>query len=293
MHPGIRKAAVLVSGLDSSEADAVLDALGPEQAACVRDAMIALREIDTQEQRHVIDEFRRVGTMVPDKQPAGIELSDPPFCYLQETDVERLADVLADERPQTIALVLSQLPPERAGRVLAKLHGPLQVEVIHRLVDLEETDPEVLRDVDRALRSQLTPHFANGRRRVAGMDAVAEIIEAAGDRLSMKILDNLAEHDRALAERFCPAAVEFDDLARFDDATLLEIFRSVEPELMMTALIGAPPELIDRFTGCLPHHEAEALRVELDHPGPVRLNDVDAAREHIATFSRRACTQCN
>ncbi len=283
----------MVSGLDSSEADTVLDALGPEQAACVRDAMIELRGIDPREQRCVMDEFRRVGTMVPDKQPAGIELFDPPFCYLQETDVDRLADVMADERPQTIALVLSQLPPERAGCVLAKLHGPLQVEVIHRLVDLEETDPEVLRDVDRALRSQLAPHCANGRRRVAGIDAVAEIIEAAGGRLSMEILDNLAEHDRALAERFCQAAVEFDDLARFDDATLLEIFRSVEPELMTTALIGAPPELIDRFTGCLPHHEAKMLRVELDHPGPVRLSDVDAAREHIAAFSRRACTPCN
>ena len=71
---GIRKAAILVASLDMAEADSVLDALEPAQAARVRQAMVDLGRIDPQEQRRVIEEFRRVETMMPEKQPAGIEL---------------------------------------------------------------------------------------------------------------------------------------------------------------------------------------------------------------------------
>ena len=94
-----------------------------------------------------------------------------PFRFLQETEAEKLVRVLGSERPQTIALVLSHLSPVRAGAVLARLPENVQVDVIHRLVDLEETDPEILREVEEALRSRLSQQVRDAappRGRLAG-----------------------------------------------------------------------------------------------------------------------------
>ena len=144
---GIRKAAILVASLEPAAADALLDHLGPQRARQLRDAMVALGEIDSQEQQRVIDEFFRSGPMLARKHPPAVELDgslaeqlgftagkspEPmsadarPFRFLEEAEADKLVRLLADERPQTIALVLSHLPPQQAGSVLAGIEpaGP-------------------------------------------------------------------------------------------------------------------------------------------------------------------------
>ncbi len=181
-----------------------------------------LDEIDPQERQRVIDEFRRIGPMLPGKCPSGIELDSPQARQFASAGARDLAeDGLPDgiaarlsehpsfgntahydegtfdsetgsqgaalddaavrllargrrdriwrncfgsERPQTIALVLSHLPPERAGERAGAFAPALQVEVVRRLVDLENTDPETLREVERALEARLSQQFAIERR---------------------------------------------------------------------------------------------------------------------------------
>ena len=177
---GMHKAAILVASLDAAAAGMLLDQLGPEQAERVRQAAAAMDEVEAEERQRVIDEFCRIGPMIPKACTAGIESSEmqpcrwarqtslsaagggretpalPPFDFLREAEEARLAHLLADERPATIALVLSHLPPEQGGEVLARLAPALQIEVVRRLVDLEDADPETVREVERALESRLS-----------------------------------------------------------------------------------------------------------------------------------------
>ncbi len=80
------------------------------------------------------------------------------------------------------------------------------MEVVHRLVDLEETDPEILREVEEALRGRLAEHVQTQRRRVAGLQAVAGILQATDGRTGIRILDNLARGDRTLADQLDAAS---------------------------------------------------------------------------------------
>ena len=75
---GIRKAAILVASLDQAAADVLLRQLGPERADLVRQAVAYLDEIDAEERQRIIDEFRRIGPMVPGPSPSGIELDRLP-----------------------------------------------------------------------------------------------------------------------------------------------------------------------------------------------------------------------
>jgi flagellar motor switch protein FliG len=315
---GIKKAAILVSALDRASADAVLEQMEPDQAARVRRTMVELDAIDPDLQRRIIEEFLRVGPMVPPEQPSGIELDDrldsrlaarlargtardetpavgtSPFRFLRRTECEHLARLLSTERPQTIALVLAHLPPQQAGNVLVLLPEATGVEVVRRLIDLEETDPEILREVEQGLQERLSRQLPMQRARVAGLSAVAEILKASAPTVGARILDNLGRHDRHLAEQFAPPRLEFappqlefDDLARLDSAGLATLVDATDRELLVLALTGAPPAMIHRFLDKMPATEAEAIRHELDHPGPMRLSDVEEARRRIAELACR------
>jgi flagellar motor switch protein FliG len=309
---GIRKAAILVACLDRAAADTVLEQLTPEQAQRVRQAVVVLGDITDGEQRRVVDEFFRLGPHPSVQQPAGIELggrlgreiglgrSAPaaketangllqprPFERLREAEEENIARLLSGERPQTIALVLSHLSARQAGGVLARLQASLQTEVVRRLVDLEETDPAVLQEVEQALESRLSRKVPMQRRRVAGLQAVSGILHASESPVRLQILDNLAAYDRALAERLGPPPMEFDDLADMDDEAMAEVFHAADPQWIMPALLGASQAITDRVLRLLPRAQAESLQRTLGRPGPIRLSDVETARRKIAEIAER------
>jgi flagellar motor switch protein FliG len=312
-NAGIRKAAILVACLDRAAADAVLEHLSPELAQRVRQAVVVLDDVPDGEQHLIMDEFFRLGPESSTHgQPQGVELggrlareinlgrSSPsirettkknppakPFVGLREAEEEKIARLLSGERPQTIALVLSHLSSRQAGGVLSLLQPELQTEVVRRLVDLEETDATVLHEVEQALEKRLSQRLPMQRRRVAGLQAVEGILQAAESGVRMQIIDNLTERDRALADKLGPPAVEFDDLPNLDDDTFYELIRCADPQWLMPALLGASPEITERALDSMPQNQAESLRRALEQPGPIRLSDVETARQKIAETAAR------
>jgi flagellar motor switch protein FliG len=215
----------------------------------------------------------------------------PPFRFLQQAEGDKLVKILANERPQTIALVLAHLPPEQAGAVLVRFAPAVQVEIVRRLVDLEETQPEILREVGRALEVRLSEQVRMQRRRVAGLAAVEGILEASGSEVSAQIFENLSTLDHSLADKLGPQRLEFSELVYQDEPTLATVFTAADRELWMLALVGAPPALVERVLRRLPAAEAEAFRHHLDNLGPTRLSDVEESRRRIEDLVRRLVLQ--
>jgi flagellar motor switch protein FliG len=79
----------------------------------------------------------------------------------------------------------------------------------------------------------------------------------------------------------------FDDLALLDDADLRAVFAAADIEIALLALTGAEPRLLSRILRKLPAGQAGALRRRLEHPGPVRLRDIEQARSALATVASR------
>lgn len=309
----LRKAAILVASLDSPTADLLLSQMGSAQADEVRHAILRLSDVDPLEQNEIIAEFFRIGPLMPQKDPPGIELDgnmagriavpgavetsakhspepeqhseEQPFRFLHETEFETLAPFLKREHPQTIAVVLSHLPPDRAGEILAQLPSTVQVDVIRRLVDLDEADPRVVREVERELESWLSQQVRDRRRRAAGLAAVSAILSAATGGTRRNILKNLTRHDRSLAGKLRPDRYLFGDMVELDDATLVAVFKAADPELVVLALAGASAELVQRVTRLLPIEQGRALSKALVHLGPTRLADVEEAQQALADLA--------
>jgi len=306
--PGnLRKVAILVATLDAATADTVLDSITEEQAAQVRRMIVGLGEFDSAEQEAVIDEFLRAapsdsidlvdetanGAQYCDRQFAGVEFISSsanaaddvemrPFGFLEQTRGDKLSTLLAGERPQTIALVVSHLPPDRAADVLGALEGALQVEVLRRLVDLDEADPNVLREVENGLKSRILEQIHHEGRLAAGLNTVAGIVEAAEPGLKRALQANLARHDWRLAGHLRPQTCEFADLERMDQDMLAVLLSEVDPEVTLLALAAAPLGLVNRVLGQLSPQDAKRLRRTIECLGPTRLADIDEAQRRIA-----------
>lgn len=309
----LRKAAVLVASLEEHEAAALLRQMSPQQASLLREQVEQLGAVDAAEQNEVLEEFFRVGPLVTTEDSAGIELDTPlasslgslaadgpaadgrpagevPFRCLDEATPEKLAPFLERERPQTIAVVLSHLTADRGAAVLANLPAELQAEVARRLVDLEETDAEVLRDVEAGLAAWLGSDMRGQQRQKAGLAALSGMLGAADLAARHEILANLARHDRRLADQLdLPVAppLSFADLGQLDSASLGVVLAHAPHELLVLALVAAAPSFVERATQLLGPDRAAPLQQALCNLGPTRLSDVEEAQRQLADLARQ------
>ncbi len=151
-NSNLRKAAILLHGLPESVADRLRDKLAPEHEEAVAAELESMGAVDPSEQEAVMREF--AGASAGRDDSLG-RAQDAPFRFLYEVDADTLLGLLVDEHAQTIALVLSYLPPPQAAAVLAALASDQQLSVICRLATMQETSPEIVRDVEEGLRRRL------------------------------------------------------------------------------------------------------------------------------------------
>jgi flagellar motor switch protein FliG len=231
VNPNLRKAAVLLRSLDADTAAVMLGHLSADEAATIRAAMRAVGQVETSEQADVMAELRGGR---PAKQYAsgagdvelslsssfasesygeraasptvtdGIAAGSKRFDFLENAPTAALVAHLAREQAQTIAVVLSHLPPERAAAVLAALPQKVQAVTVERLSTLGETDPECVTVLKRELESWAAKRdglrAGFGRRR----DTMAAILAAADAKSRGQILSNMKDHKAALAKQFSP-----------------------------------------------------------------------------------------
>jgi len=223
----IRKAAILISTLDRNSADSLLEQMDEEQAARVRAAIMDLDEVSPQDQQQVIEEFLQAGGARSTPENDGVELDEsltqrfslaesstphsnkyskfsgeaPPFRFLHETTGETLAQFLQHERPQTIAVIVSHLPPHLAGDMIVHLPATLQADILQRVANLDDMDPELLREIEKELESLLDDQIRTKRRRSAGIKAVSAILATVDRQHRNEVMDNLSNRDDSLAQK--------------------------------------------------------------------------------------------
>jgi flagellar motor switch protein FliG len=213
-----------------------------------------------------------------------------PFEFLLQTDEETLVLVLSEERPQTIAIVLSHLPPERAGDILMRFSSSLQADVLRRLMDFSNADPETVREIEQVIESRLVQQYAEAQEtetRTSGPELVARILAACPNEMAQRILENLAGVDVSLAEQLGRKPVRFECLEQVDDQTLLQTIHMSDPEVVVTALVGASPSMVDRVLNRLVPEDARRLKQRLRHPDPFRLSDMEEASRRLVALAER------
>ncbi len=186
--------------------------------------------------------------------------------------------------------MLAHLEPARAAGVLRRLPPQVQAEVIHRLVDLGEADPEALREVEQGLLSRLGAAPLS-RPREGGLDKVAAILESSSHDARRDLIRNLSAHAPDLGLRWEEPQFTFADLAQLDGWALAEVLAAADPEVLILALAGAAAEFAQAALRRLPTRKARLVRQALQNLGPTRLSDLEQAQQELANLAQRLESQ--
>ncbi|HXY99689.1 MAG TPA: flagellar motor switch protein FliG [Stellaceae bacterium] len=196
-----------------------------------------------------------------------------------------LANYLKNEYPQTVAVVLSKIKPDHAGRVLTQLPESFAMEVIMRMLRMEAVQKEVLDDVERTLRNEFFSSLARTNRRDSH-ELIAEIFNSLDRNTETRFLTALEERNRDSAERIKALMFTFEDLGKLDGMAIQGILRNAEKEKIPLALKGASEALRDLFFANISERAGKLLREEIASMGPVRLKDVEEAQAYLVALAK-------
>jgi flagellar motor switch protein FliG len=208
-NQNLRKAAVLLRCLTKEQRTRLLAKLDPQQSEAVVAELNGLGEISDAEQESVAQEFAGLNpARTDDSQP----VQTTPFHFLADLPSEALRELVADEHPQAIALVLSHLPPRQAAAVLAELTPEQQLSVICRMAVMSDVDAEVVEQVEEGLKRRL----CGGRMEHHGVASVVSILNLMEPATERRLLARLSEADPELVRELRRAMFGVD-VAAFEE----------------------------------------------------------------------------
>jgi flagellar motor switch protein FliG len=201
-----------------------------------------------------------------------------------------LANYLKNKYPQTVAVVLSKIKPDHAGRVLSLLPDSFGIEVIMRMLRMESVQRDVLDGVEKTLRSEFILTLASTTRRDSH-EMMADIFNSLDRSSEARLVAALEERNRDAADRIKALMFTFDDLKRLTPANVQILLRSVEKDKLPVALKGASDALRELFFGNLSERAGKMLREDIEMLGPVKLRDVDDAQAGIVAMAKDLAAQ--
>jgi flagellar motor switch protein FliG len=309
---GARRAAIVIASLPRETAAHVLSRMGRKETEAVGLEIARLADIPEGVAEEVLREFLGVahsgGAVLQDGLAHARELlrsslpepeageaiarleeaatAHKPFDFLAAADADAVVTQIANEHPQTIALVLSHIPPARAAGVLAGLPASKQGEVVRRISRLRDVSPEALRSVEESLAGRLGPLAATGVR-AGGVERAAELLRRAGSRIERTCLEALEDDEPELADDLRRRLFAFEDLLRADDRGIRALLKEVSTQELSVALKTASEELRDKFLANMSRRGRGLLTDEMEYMRPVRLTEVEASQMRILDAARR------
>src|SRR5918993_824877 len=309
---GVRKSAILLLSLDQDEAAEILKRLPAAAVEEVTREIASLGEIGLDTRKDVFGEFYNLALANSYLTEGGLEhakallrkslssedaekaikqvtqqVATTPFSFLQKAESENLLTFIQDEPPQTIALILAPLPPQKASEILVGLPSQKQIEVVKRIANMEQTNPEVIKEVERGLEHRLSDIVSQTFEKAGGVESVAEILNLADRSTEKGIMEGLEAEDPDLVEQIRRLMFVFEDILLVNDKGIQSVLKEVDNEELSLALKTASEELKGKIFKNMSERAAQLIAEDMQYMGPVRVSDVEAAQQRIVDIVRR------
>jgi flagellar motor switch protein FliG len=309
---GVDRAAILLLALGEQDAAQVLKHLGAKDVQRVGAAMAQLSGISREEVSSVLNTF---STNVEQQTSFGVGTDD----YIRRVLVEALgadkagsvvdrilggrssrglealkwmearavAEMLREEHPQIIAIVLSYLDSDQAAEVLTLLSENTRAEIIMRIATLDGVHPSALDELDQVLEKQFSGNGGKKSSGFGGPKVAAGILNLVGSTHEGALMAQIAKVDEPLSLKLQDLMFVFEDLNEVDDRGMQELLREVPGDKLIIALKAADEKLKEKIFKNMSERAAQMMKDDLEARGPVRLSEVEAAQKEILVTARR------
>lgn len=310
---GAQKAAILLLTLGEEDAASILKHLGARDVQAVGTAMAQLKNVSKEQVEVVLtklqedvgqhtaigvgteDYIRRILVNALGENKAGglidrilLGRSSKGLESLKWMESRAIGEMISQEHPQIIALVLAHLEPDQAAEVIGYLPARTRSDVVMRIATLDGVQPHALNELDEIMERQFSGNSNKLKSAtVGGLKAAADILNAMETSREAELMGAIRGIDTGLGDRIEELMFVFDDLAELDDRSMQVLLREVPSARLITALKGADAAIREKIFANMSKRAADMLRDDLEVKGPVRLSEVDAAQKEVLATARR------
>jgi flagellar motor switch protein FliG len=307
---GYDKAAILLMAVGKDTASSVLKHLNPREVQQLGSAMTGVKDVRHRDVRFVMRSFlSSVG-----ENALGVDVNEYAQSLMSDAlgegrgyllDAAMLGDqvkgleamkwmhpstisnMLRNEHPQVVAIILSYFEPDIAAEILRGIPGRFQAEVVYRIATLSTIQPRALFDLNRVLEAGTGDGKGGKLASIGGDKRAAEILNFVGGGLDSKLLDEIAVEHEDISKAIQEKMFVFDDIIGIDNRGIQAILADVPGDVLILAIKGADNELKEKFLGNMSQRQADIMRDDLESGGPVKLSDVEDAQRSVIQIVRR------
>lgn len=316
---GTDKAAIMVMLLAEEDASKILGQLTPDELRQLAGTMCGIGEIEPQAISDAIAGFSRstenggipghgrvdnvrrllngaVGEVKTDNlmrqvAPEAQETSLPALGLLRWLDPKIIGEILADEHPQAIAVLLLQLDTDVAAAALTALPEDLHTPVLHRVARLGPVSRQAIEILEQTLNAKIEKLHGTIPLTMGGIKHAAEIINRSHRSVEKTVLPKIGKIDKQLVKELQNELFKFEHLFVLDMKMTGVLLREIESDTLILALKGLEEEQREQFFGAMSSRAADGLRDEIESRGRVKKTDVEAAQKEIVAIAKRLIAQ--
>jgi flagellar motor switch protein FliG len=309
---GEEKAAILLLSLDEDLAASVMKNLRPIEIRRLGKQMSRVTNISADTLSNVAKEFctmaKEQGGMISVRDGAPKNLvvkalgekdaqtiltevensanDNPIIERLHDIDPKVMAEFTRTEHPQTIALILVHLKPEKAAQVLEHFSPAIQYEISKRMATLKSVPKEFIEEVARTLEKELIIGGTTDQQ-LGGVQMMANILNRMNRSTENAIMTSLEDSDPELAAQIRNFMFNFDDVMKLDDKSLQELMKDVSSEDLSKSLKLVDEGMREKIFKNMSKRGAEMLREEISLMPPIRLSEVEASQRKIVEITKK------
>jgi flagellar motor switch protein FliG len=213
----------------------------------------------------------------------------PVAAMQQIVDMEprQIYNLLKHEQPQTVALVMSYLGPEKSAQLLVLLRPEMREQVVERLATIAATPIEVVEKVVDVLNARVGTKRTRALNQTGGLKMAAALLNSLDKNISKTLLIALEERNAELGAGIRQKMFTFEDLTLLDPPSLQKILREIDMRDLAVSLKSASDKLKTTLLACISKRAAETVNEEMSFMGPLKLKDIEGAQQRIIEVVRR------
>jgi flagellar motor switch protein FliG len=306
------KAAAVVISLGSQNASQVYKYLRDDEVEKLSLEIAKLERLPAEEMKDILDDF--YGLCVTQKVIAegGVEyardilekafgpqqahslmervsksLRTKAFEFIRKSDYKTLLNLLQNEHPQTIALVLSYARADQASQVISELPKDRRIDVIERIASLDRAAPEFISVVEKTLEKKFAAVISVDMVEIGGVNYIADIMNHVDRSTEKHIFDELMVKDPQLADEIRNLMFVFEDIIHLDNMSIQRFIREVDNKDLTVALKATTPEVSQIIFQNMSQRMQETIKTDIEYLHNVRMRDVEEAQQRIVATIRK------
>lgn len=250
---------LVIVGID--EAAKILPHLTEEQTEKIIPEIASIQKITPEESASILEEFESLVEKA--REEGGLETArniltkaygsekaedmlkksvkypdGKPFDYLSDADADRIKVLIDGESDAVKSLVLSQIEPKKAAKVINLMDVDDKKKIVLRLAKMKPVAPKVLAEIDKSLHEKLLTQNTENSQNMDGRGVLAQILKRMNPSAENSIINTLSEQDPELGEDLRKRLFTEEDVIGSDDRFIQNYLHDMEDRDIAILIYG-------------------------------------------------------